>query len=74
MTQLRASAIARRRAEEERADASFRLRATTMSADSKRDARAAQMKGRLSCAWVGLLEDRSQPLVRHMGVDLRRGE
>ena len=40
-TQLRASGIARRRAEEEGADTLYRLRATTKSADPKRDARAA---------------------------------
>ena len=40
--ELRASEIARRRAEEEGADTLHRLRATTKSADPKRDARAAQ--------------------------------
>jgi len=39
-TTLRASGIARRRTEEERAEALFLLRATT-AADSMRDARAA---------------------------------
>src|SRR5215211_2965191 len=39
--ELRASGIARRRTEEERAEAFFPLRATTTAADSKRDARAA---------------------------------
>jgi hypothetical protein len=39
--QLRASEIARRRTERERAEAFFPLRATTTAADSKRDARAA---------------------------------
>jgi hypothetical protein len=38
---LRASGIARRRTEEERAEAFFPLRATTAAADSTRDARAA---------------------------------
>jgi hypothetical protein len=41
INQLRASAIARRRTEEERAEAFFPLRATTTAADPKRDARAA---------------------------------
>jgi catechol 2,3-dioxygenase-like lactoylglutathione lyase family enzyme len=41
----RASEIAHRRAEEEGAEAFFPLRATTKSADSKRDARAAQTRG-----------------------------
>jgi hypothetical protein len=36
--------IARRRAEEERAEALFPLRVTTKSADSKRDARAVHKK------------------------------
>jgi len=40
-TELRASGIARRRTEEERAEAFFPLRATTTAADPKRDARAA---------------------------------
>jgi hypothetical protein len=57
----------------ERSDASFRLRATTTSADSKRDARAAQMKGVLGPG-MSLFKGRSQPLIRHMGVDLRRGQ
>jgi hypothetical protein len=39
--QLQASEIARRRTEEERAEAFFPLQATTTAADSKRDARAA---------------------------------
>jgi hypothetical protein len=39
--QLRASGIARRRTEEERAEAFFPLRATTTAADPQRDARAA---------------------------------
>jgi hypothetical protein len=39
--------IARRRAEEEGAEAFFPPRATTKSADSKRDARAAHKKGRV---------------------------
>jgi hypothetical protein len=39
---LRASAIARRLAEEEQADTLHRLRATTKEATSERDARAAQ--------------------------------
>jgi hypothetical protein len=43
--QLRASEIARRPAEEERADKLFGLRATTTSAGSERDVRAAQKKG-----------------------------
>jgi S-adenosylmethionine:tRNA ribosyltransferase-isomerase len=43
--ELRASGIARRRAEEEGAEAFFPLRATTTAADSKRDARAAQQIG-----------------------------
>jgi hydroxyacylglutathione hydrolase len=43
-TELRASGIARRRTEEERAEAFFPLRATTTAAGSKRDARAA-LKG-----------------------------
>jgi len=38
---LRASGIARRRTEEERAEAFFPLRATTTAAGSERDARAA---------------------------------
>jgi hypothetical protein len=41
---LRASGIARRRTEEERAEAFFPLRATTTAADSTRDARAASHK------------------------------
>ena len=49
--QLRASGIAHRRTEEERAEAFFPLRATTTAADRKRDARAAkgtaQLSGRL---------------------------
>ncbi len=45
----RASGIARRRTEEERAEAFFPLRATTTAADSKRDARAPQIKVR---AWA----------------------
>jgi hypothetical protein len=40
--ELRESEIARRRTEEKRAEAFFPLRATTTSADPKRDARAAQ--------------------------------
>src|SRR5215204_4466047 len=40
-TWLRASELARRRAEEERAEEFFRPRATTTAPDSKRDARAA---------------------------------
>jgi DNA polymerase-3 subunit epsilon len=40
--QLRASGIARRRTEEERAEAFFPLRETTTAADPKRDAREAQ--------------------------------
>jgi hypothetical protein len=42
---LRASEIARRRTEEERAEAVFPLRATTTAADSPRDARAARKEG-----------------------------
>jgi hypothetical protein len=40
-TQLRASVIARRRTEEERAEAFYPLGATTTAADPKRDVRAA---------------------------------
>ena len=47
---LRASEIARRRTEEERAEAFFPLRATTTAADSKRDARAAEQ-----VAWRALV-------------------
>jgi DNA-binding response OmpR family regulator len=43
--QLRASGIARRRTEEDRAEAFFPPRATTTAADSKRDVRAAAKKG-----------------------------
>jgi hypothetical protein len=43
-SELRASGIARRRTEEERAEAPFPLRATTTAADPKRDARAAPKK------------------------------
>jgi hypothetical protein len=42
MIRLRASVIARRRTEEEQAEAFLPLRATTTAADSKRDARAAE--------------------------------
>ena len=42
--ELRASGIARRRTEEEGAEAHFPLRATTTAADSTHDARAAQKK------------------------------
>jgi hypothetical protein len=38
VTELRASEIARRRTEEERAETFFPLQATTTAADSKRDA------------------------------------
>src|SRR5215207_11276842 len=41
---LRASGIARRRTEQERAEVFFPLRATTTAADPKRDARAASKK------------------------------
>jgi hypothetical protein len=41
---LRASAIARRRTEDERAEAFFPLRARTTATDSQRDARAAQKR------------------------------
>jgi DNA polymerase III subunit epsilon len=44
-TELRASGIARRRTEEDRAEALFPLRETTTAADPKRDARAAQHLG-----------------------------
>jgi hypothetical protein len=45
LSKLGASEIARRRTEEERAEAFFPLRATTTAADPKRDARAARKEG-----------------------------
>jgi hypothetical protein len=44
---LRASEIARRRTEKERAEVFFPLRATTTAADPPRDARAARKDGEL---------------------------
>ena len=49
--QLRASEIARRRPEEDGAEALFPLRGTTTAAGSKRDARAALEREAPSCRW-----------------------
>ena len=65
--ELRASGIARRRTEEEGAEAFFPLRATTTAADSKRDARAAQESAHAGVRNIEWLHLRAEELPAGLG-------